>query len=312
MAKKILVAGSSNIDFVLNVKKMPQKGETITSKAFNKIPGGKGANQACACGMLGGQCTFLSAVGTEGLGDIIVESLNKANVNTKQIEFTENEPTGMAIISVDDCGENEIILVPGANSICNYAYFMKNEDCINEADIVISQLETPPNDVYELLNFAKKANKLTILNPAPAPDYLPEDVLQGLDYITPNETELQRLTGMPTQTIDQISKAARTLLSKGVKNVLVTIGPRGALLCSDKIEKQFLPYDVKPVDTTAAGDVFNAAIAVALAEERNIEDAIMFANAASSIAITRKGAQTSIPTRSQTEQFITANTIMEG
>ncbi len=305
--KKILVAGSSNIDFVLRVAEMPRKGETIHTKSFDKVPGGKGANQACACGKLGGDCTFLSAVGRDGLGDIVINSLREASVNVEHVLYDETVPTGMAIIPVNDEGENSIMIVPGANAICDTAYFAANQSCVEASHIVITQLETPAQAIYKLLESAKKAGKVTILNPAPAPDSIPDSVLAGLDFLTPNETELEKVTGMKTETISEIGAAADTLLAKGVRNVIVTIGPRGALLCNASGSEVFPTFDTERVDSTAAGDTFNAGIAVALAEDKSIRDAIQFANAAAAISITRHGAQTSIPSREEVDQMISSS-----
>ena len=302
--KKILVAGSSNIDFVLRVTEMPRKGETVRAKSFSKVPGGKGANQACACGKLGGDCTFLSAVGTDGLGDIVLDSLRAAGVKVDKVLCDKEAPTGMAVISVNDEGENSIMVVPGANAVCGTAYFEANRESLAAADIVLAQLETPAQDIYRLLEEAKQAGKTTVLNPAPAPDDIPDAVLRGLDFITPNETELEKLTGMKTGTVPEITAAARSLRDRGVRNVLVTIGPRGALLCGEAREKIYPTFDAQRVDTTAAGDTFNAGLVVGLAEGMALEQAIRLANAAAAISITRKGAQTSIPTREEAEQLM--------
>lgn len=303
--KKILVAGSSNIDFVLRVAEMPKKGETIHTRSFNKIPGGKGANQACAVGKLGGDCVFLSAVGRDGLGDVVIDSLRGAKVDVSRVLYRDDVPTGMAIIAVNDGGENSIMLVPGANAICDTAYFESHRDALAAAQIVVAQLETPGEDIYRLLGEAKRAGKITVLNPAPAPDSLPDALLDGLDYLTPNETELEKITGMRAGTVEEITEAARSLNKRGVRNVLVTVGARGALLCSGGQAELFPAFSVEQVvDTTAAGDTFNAGFAVALAEDRPVREAIRFANAASAISITRKGAQTSIPLRAEVEDFL--------
>lgn len=304
--KKILVVGSSNMDFVLQVDAMPRTGETIHTKAFHKIPGGKGANQACACGRLGGDCTFLSAVGRDGLGDVVMSSLRAANVDVGCVHYDETVPTGMAIIAVDQDGDNSIMIVPGANVLCGTHYFQKNQNCIGAADIIITQLETPAQDIYDLLEAAKQAGKITVLNPAPAPDSMPDSVLCGLDYLTPNETELAKMTGRKTDTVQEIGDAAKTLVAKGVRNVLVTIGPRGALLCNKAGCEVYPTFDTKRVDTTAAGDTFNAGFAVGLAEGKPLRQCITLANAAAALSITRKGAQTSIPTRQEVEQLLCA------
>jgi ribokinase len=298
------VAGSSNVDFVVRVAEMPRKGETILTKTFDKIPGGKGANQACACGKLGGNCVFLSVVGRDGLGDIVVESLREANVDVGQVLYQEAAPTGMAIIAVNDDGENSIMLVPGANALCDTAYFEAKKACVGAAHIVLTQLETPPEDIYRLLETAKKAGKTTLLDPAPAPGSIPDTVLSGLDFLTPNETELEKITGKKAGEIGEIGEAAQTLLKKGVRNVIVTIGPRGALLCNEEGIERFPAFEAERVDTTAAGDTFSAGLAVALAEGKTTREAIEFASAAAAISITRKGAQTSIPSREEVTRMI--------
>lgn len=302
--KKILVAGSSNMDFVLRVADTPRKGETIHSKSFAKLPGGKGANQACACGKLGGDCVFLSVVGRDGLGDVLLDSLRHANVDVSKVLMQEKEPTGMAIITVADDGDNSIVIVPGANGLCGMDYFQANIESLQEADFVMVQLETPAEDIYRLLDLAKKTGKVTVLNPAPAPDCIADAVLRDLDYITPNETELEKLTGMPTDTVEQIAAAAGQLRGRGVRNVLVTMGARGALLCSESGTEIYPTIKVRPVDTTAAGDTFNAGFVVGLADGRTVAEAIRFADTAASISITRPGAQPSIPSRAEVEQFI--------
>lgn len=292
------------MDLVLRVREMPQKGETVTTKSMKKIPGGKGANQACAVGKLGGSCVFLSAVGEDDSGEQLSRSLTAANVDVRHFLRSDTEPTGTAVISVNDEGENSIMIVPGANKLCNEAYFRQHQALIDDADILVTQLETPHEDVYRLIEHCKQAGKLVFLNPAPAPDHIPEAVLQGLDFITPNETELEKLTGMPTKTIPQIESAAEELLRRGVKNVIVTLGAKGALLYNGEGKQLYPTFPAVPVDTTAAGDTFNAGVAVGLAEGKTLSEAIALGNAAASISTTRKGAQTSIPTREEADRLI--------
>ena len=284
--KKIVVVGSTNIDFVVRLTEMPKKGETVHTKSFDKIPGGKGANQACAVGKLGGNCTFLSAVGNDGVSELALNSLRAANVNIRPILISDDTSTGIAIIAVNDEGENSIMIIPGANSLCDNDYFTAHQSELNDADYVIAQLETPIDDVYNLLVAAKEAKKVTILNPAPAPDTIPDLVLSHIDFLTPNETELAKVAGMPTETIPEITAAAEALLQRGVGNVLVTVGSRGALLCNRN------------------GSHLYAAFAVALAEGWTMDEAIVFANAAAGLSVPRKGAQTSIPCRSEVLDFM--------
>lgn len=302
--KKIAVLGSSNMDYVFTVEDMPRKGETIHCRDFQKIPGGKGANQACACGKLGGECTFLSVVGDDGSGEILLESLQAAGVHTEKVAKVKGCTTGMAAIMVNAEGNNSIVIVAGANQACDRSYVEKQIDVIRDADVVLTQLETPEDGVFYFIRAAKAAGKIVILNPAPAPGQIPDDILRDLDYITPNETELNTLTGVPVKTMDEIEKAAMKLFGKGVRNVIVTIGSRGALLCNASGCKVYPAFNyLKPVDTTAAGDTFNAGLAVGVAEGMNLEQSIRLANAAAAISITRSGAQTSIPTREEVNQL---------
>ena len=270
---------------------------------FSKNSGRKGANQACACGKLGGECTFFSVVGDDGSGEILLESLQAAGVHTEKVAKVKGCTTGMAAIMVNAEGNNSIVIVAGANQACDRSYVEKQIDVIRDADVVLTQLETPEDGVFYFIRAAKAAGKIVILNPAPAPGQIPDDILRDLDYITPNETELNTLTDMPVKTMDEIEKAAMKLFGKGVRNVIVTIGSRGALLCNASGCKVYPAFNyLKPVDTTAAGDTFNAGLAVGVAEGMNLEQSIRLANAAAAISITRSGAQTSIPTREEVNQ----------
>ena len=297
--KKILVFGSSNIDYVLSVAEMPKKGETVRSTGFRLIPGGKGANQACACGRLGGGCTFLSAVGKDGNGEVLIASLKHAGVNCSGLRIDPDMPTGMAIIPVDRHGENRIIIVPGANALCDNAYLQSSLPLIRQADLVLTQLETPLETVYALIRLARAEEKTVLLNPAPAVPDLPADVYSCIDYITPNETELAILSGMPADTEEEIIRAAHILIDRGVGHVIVTVGSRGAIHVHANGAVYYPAFPAKPVDTTAAGDTFSAALAVALADGLDLTSAIPFGNAAASLTVEKSGAQTSIPSRAE-------------
>ena len=303
--KKILVIGSTNIDFTVNVPAFPREGETVMGEGFQKIPGGKGANQAYACGKLGGQTAFISAVGDDGLGDMAVENLRKVHVNTDLIRTAENTPTGMAMITINRRGNNCIVVIPGANEICDRSMIEGLYDEIDRCDILLVQLETPLDGVMAAVERAGEKGKLVILNPAPVPEGgLPEEIYRSLTYITPNETELSRLTGLPADTIEDVWRAGQRLLDRGVENVVVTLGEKGAALINRSCRRMFDSIKVAAVDTTAAGDTFNGAMAVKIGEGCGIEEAIRFAGIASGISVTRKGAQPSVPDREEVERFI--------
>jgi ribokinase len=304
MSKKILIVGSLNMDLVVQIETMPMVGETILGRDVQYFPGGKGANQACASGKLGGQATMLGCVGADGFGNSLLQSLANANINTEHIEVKENIATGMAFIYVDTHGSNSIVVVSGANSLCNTEYLKNHDQEFMDCDILIIQMEIAYDAVYYAIERAFELGKTVILNPAPAPKEIPDDILKKIDYITPNEGELARLSGKKCDEIQDIHEGARVLLDKGVKNVLVTIGDRGSVLVNKEGIRQFETRKVIPVDTTAAGDCFNGAFAVAVAEGKQPDEAVVFANFASSIEVTRAGAQASIPTRDEVDALI--------
>lgn len=301
--KRILVIGSSNIDLVVRVPDIPAVGETIMSLSTDRLPGGKGANQAFACGKLGGSTTFLSVVGNDMLADIIIDSMNKANVDISRMEKAADTQTGMALICINNHGDNSIIVIPGANTMCDIEYLKRHDKAFLESDIIALQMEIPLDSVYYSIRRAKELGKTVILDPAPAPDRIPEDIYRQLDFITPNETELQKLSGFPVDNRKDLLKAGKVLLSWGVANVLVTLGAKGAMLLNKGGEKFFTPPQVNVVDTTAAGDTFNAAFTVKAAEGESYEEAIRFANLASSLAVSKLGAQSSIPSRKEVIEF---------
>lgn len=301
--KRILVIGSSNVDLVIHVPYMPSVGETIKSSSFDRMYGGKGANQALACSKLGGNTSFLSVVGNDKQGDILVSNIRMAGVNADMIERVADAPTGMALIYINKKGNNSIVIVPGANEKCNVDYLKRQDKAIADSDIVILQMEIPSDSVYYAIKRAKELGKMIILNPAPAPENIPDGIYHMLDFITPNETELQKLTGLSIDSRGNLINAAKTLLNRGVSNVIVTLGSKGAMMLNKGGEKFFGVPKVNVVDTTAAGDTFNAAFAVKIAEGKNCDEAIRFANLASSITVSRAGAQPSIPSRQEVIEF---------
>lgn len=303
MDKRILIIGSLNMDIVIEMKRMPLTGETVLGKNLTYVPGGKGANQAYAAGKLGGRVTMLGCVGDDSLGQKLKDNLAKSGTNVSHIKEIEGKPTGTAVIYVNENGDNSIVVISGANEACDVAYLKQNENLFAESEYVMFQMEIPYETIFYGIRKAKELGKTVILNPAPAPDSLPDDIWEKIDYLTPNETELLKLTGQQVMTMDNIRNGAHQLLKKGVKNVLVTLGEKGVLFVNDMEEQLFPARKVTAVDTTAAGDCFNGAFVTGLAEEMSFENAILFANLASSLAVTKKGAQSSIPGREELDEL---------
>lgn len=293
---KILVVGSLNMDFVVDVKSMPLAGETILGKKVTLVSGGKGANQAYAAGKLGGNVWMIGAVGNDVYGKMLKESLESVGVDTSGVETIEGIPTGNAFITVDERGENSIIVIQGANACITKEMIDRHMDLIDKCDTVIMQLEIPLEIVTYVKDIAKEKGKTVILDPAPAKAGLSDEFFHGFDIVKPNETEIQTLSGRKMETKIELVEGAKGLLGKGVDTVIITLGGDGALLVTKDTSKEFHAKKVTAIDTTAAGDSFTAALAVALGKGMPYSDAIEFGNSVSGIVVTRKGAQTSIPT----------------
>ncbi len=292
---KILVIGSLNMDLAVEVDHIPEVGETILSSSFGAAPGGKGANQACAVGRLVGGCAFIGAVGNDGYGKILQESLQNFRVDTKGLITKPEKATGMAVVMVNKEGNNSIVVVPGANGALTPQDIEGHQNLVEESELLVMQLEIPLETVLYAAKLAKSLGKTVILDPAPVPENFPEELYQYIDILKPNETELARLTGISAKGTGYV-QGAEALRRKGVKNVLVTLGEKGAYLDSEKEGRaEIPPFPVKAVDTTAAGDAFTAAVAARLAEGNSLWEAAGFAARVSSIVVTRKGAQSSIP-----------------
>lgn len=302
--KKILVIGSLNLDMTVQVDHTPAVGETIISNAMEMNAGGKGANQACALGKLGGDAVMLGAVGRDMYADIQLDSLHKAGVDVSRIIRKDNVNTGIALIAVNADGDNSIIVVSGANALLSKKDIDNNLDMIEDCDIVIFQLEVPLETVCYGAKIASNLGKKVILDPAPVPPDFPEELYQYVDIIKPNETELGMLTGVENPE-ENLEYAVSCLKKKGVKDVLVTLGEKGVYLEEDGACPVRIPaVKVQAVDTTAAGDSFTAALAIMLAKGKSLKEAAVFANYVSAIVVTRNGAQSSIPTLEEVTLYI--------
>lgn len=293
MKPKITVIGSLNMDLVVQSSKFPASGETILGESLKYLPGGKGANQAVAASRLGAEVTMIGAVGDDIYGEKLIEMLKEDNVNTAHVKKVSGESSGVALIFLEK-EDNRIIVVQGANAQCLKEDIDINKDIISDSDIVLIQLEIPLETVQHAVQLAKEFKKTIILNPAPA-QILPDKLLQQIDIITPNETELQILSNDKSAN-KSLDRCIDSLLGKGVQHVVATIGEKGALYKSFQQELKSYPgYQVDVVDTTGAGDCFNGGLAVALGRGLHMSDALVFANKVAALSVGRFGAQSSMP-----------------
>lgn len=300
--KKIIVIGSANTDMVVKAKSLPLPGETLLGGTFFMYAGGKGANQAVAAARLGGHVTLVAKVGNDIFGQETTLNLQKENINTDFVFVDENVPSGTALIMVNEEGENCIVVAPGANS-----YLLPSDtnavEFLHEAEIILMQLETPVPTIEAVAKKAKTHHQKVIINPAPA-QKLSDELLNGLFLITPNETEASLLSGVTVTDEASAAEAAAIFLAKGVQNVIITLGKHGAYFQNHDQRLKIDAPIVQAKDTTAAGDTFSGALAVAVTEEMDWENAIRFAVQAASISVTKMGAQASIPFRNEIPEEI--------
>lgn len=299
----IVVVGSSNTDMVITAPRIPSPGETILGGTFLIAPGGKGANQAVAAGRLGAAVTFVARVGTDMFGDEALANYRRDGLDTTYIVRDPEAPSGVAMIVVDATGENAIVVASGANMRLTPADIDRAERVIAESTLLLLQLEVPYETVQYTVDLAVCHDTPIILNPAPARP-LDDALLQQIDYLTPNETEARILTGINVVDDASADRAARMLLDRGVRIVILTLGSRGAWLATNGRGQLIPTARVQAVDTTAAGDAFNGGLAVALARGYELDEAVRFANHVGALAVTRLGAQPSMPTLDEVEQLM--------
>ncbi|CDG15766.1 ribokinase [Xenorhabdus doucetiae] len=301
---KLIVMGSINVDHILNLESFPQSGETVKGEQYQVAFGGKGANQAVAAGRCGADITFIACIGQDDIGERICQQLAKDNIDTSSIEAIEGELTGVALIFVNQQGENVIGINAGANRRLTSDYFLRHDQKVKDADALLLQLETPLETVQFAAETAKKHHVKVILNPAPAQP-ISDQLLSLVDIITPNETEAEYLTGIAVTDDVGAEKAAWALHDKGIETVIITLGSRGVWLSEKGKEGKIVPgFSVKAIDTIAAGDTFNGALVTGLLEGKEMLSAIRFAHAAAAIAVTRQGAQPSVPWRNEIDAFL--------
>jgi len=300
---RILVVGSSNTDMIIKLERIPQPGETILGGEFLTAAGGKGANQAVAAARVGGDVTFVARVGQDMFGEQAVAGFAREGIDVEYVTRDQNAPSGVALIFVARDGENSIAVAGGANGRLSPADVKKARRSIARASTVVMQLETPLETVQAAAELAARAKVQIILNPAPA-RVLPDQLLRLISILTPNETEAELLTGIAVTDEATAAQAADQLRTRGVAGVILTLGARGAFVATASARELVPGFRVKAVDTTAAGDIFNGALAVALGEGQALLEAVRFANAAAAISVTRLGAQPSAPHRKEIDRLL--------
>lgn len=300
MSRKIVVVGSCNTDMVINMERLPLPGETLLGGKFFMNAGGKGANQAVAAARLGGKVNFVAKVGNDPFGIRSIDQYKAEGIGTKHVMVDKEHPSGVALILVDAHGENSIAVASGANAHLLPEDIDQAKGAIEDCDILLMQLETPMETIEHAAQMAKRAGGKVILNPAPAHS-LPESLLANLYMLIANETEAEYISGTRITDMDSVARAADIICHRGVENVVITLGSKGAFIKERDTYHQVPALKVKAVDATAAGDTFCGAVCVALAEGRGIIEAVTFANRAAAVTVTRMGAQSSLPYRREVE-----------
>jgi len=300
MKPKVLVVGSSNTDLIVQSKRLPTAGQTVIGGALTRAPGGKGANQAVAAARAGADVHFIGKVGDDDFGKQTLSNLKTEGIRTRHLGTERGTPSGVALILIDEAGENLISVAPGANMELEATDLEGAESAFRAASFALFQLENPLSTVRRGISVAHRHGCRVILNPAPAPERkLPAGLLKQVDVLTPNSSEAAALTGGPVGSVSAAYRAAEALREMGTGTVIITLGSKGAVVVSEAARYSVPALKVKPVDTVGAGDAFNGALACALAEGQPQEDAVRFAVAAGGLAVTRRGAQPAMPRRAE-------------
>ncbi|MBW2182027.1 MAG: ribokinase [Deltaproteobacteria bacterium] len=304
----IVVFGSINMDLVVRTPYLPAPGETLIGRSFETFPGGKGANQAVGCAKLGAKTLMVGQVGSDEFASKLLASLNESGVDTRYVEKNTQTSSGVALIAVDDTAENNIIVVPGANGKVAESDLDRLAKALDSAEILLLQLEIPMPVVVAAARLAQRMGVRVILDPAPAV-HLPDNLLASVDILTPNETETSILVNRKLFTEEDYFQAGHALRSVGVKNVIIKLGEKGALLITEKDTTHFESFKVKAVDTVAAGDAFNAALAAGLSTGMPLEKAIQWGMAGGAVSVTRPGAQPSMADKTELLAMLNSNQI---
>ena len=302
-SKSVVVVGSSNTDLIIKTSRIPAPGETIIGGEFITAPGGKGANQAVAAARLGAAVTFVAKLGTDDFGNRSCENFAREKIATRFVLRDKKTPSGIAIITVDSKGENSIVVASGSNWNLSPSDINKARKVIDSAGVLLMQLESPLESIKRAADIAYKSGAVLILNPAPARP-LPKNLLKRVSILTPNESEISLLTGIEVKDEKSARKAGEAVRKMGVKTVIVTMGKKGALIVSSELVKRIPSKKIKAVDTTAAGDAFNGALAASLVREMPLEKAVEFANHVGALSATKMGAQPSLPKLAEIKKFM--------
>lgn len=300
----ILVFGSLNMDLVARVERLPHPGETISGQSFDTIPGGKGANQAVATARLGAPTQMVGRVGNDAFGQTLVKALVAAGVQTDHVMTDSHQHSGVALIAVAQSGENQIIVVPGANGAVNAEDVSRLQIALSDAKLLLLQFEIPFEAVQAAAKLAHQAGVLVMVDPAPARSDLPDDFYQTVDILTPNQTEASQLVGFEVCDRTTAQQAANLLHQRGCSTVIIKLGRQGVVVAAAEGNFAIPAFEVEAVDTVAAGDAFNGGLAVALSEGKPLKQAVIYASAVAALSVTQQGAQPSMPERSQVEQFL--------
>jgi ribokinase len=303
---EILVVGSANMDMVVSVDRFPLPGETVFGRDFAMHPGGKGANQAVGAARLGARVSFIGKMGRDAFRDRLVAGMEAHGIDLCYLREDPTEPTGTALITVDGSAQNEIVVISGSNMTLTPEDVEACEEAFEAASVVLMQLEIPVPVIARAARMARAHKAMVILNPAPACD-LPDDLLGMVDILTPNETEATALTGMSVDTLEAAEAAGKALVARGVRHVVLTLGERGALLVTANEARHFPAIEVEAVDTTAAGDAFNGALAHFLVSTGSVHEAARMANIVAALSIRRAGAQPSMPDLDELTQFLASD-----
>jgi ribokinase len=301
--RHILVIGSANVDFTVKVERLPQVGETVSGGDFQLSYGGKGANQALAARLAGAPVLMIAKLGRDPNGELLFHHLSAAGLSAQGLSRDDEVPSGVALIMVDPQGRNLISVAPGSNRRLTVADVQALEAGAFTAGILLTQLEIPLETVEYSLRRAREAGMTTILNPAPG-RHLHQGILTLPDILTPNETEASLLSGVTVSDLQTARQAGERLVALGCQTVIITLGAQGALLIRRGEVRHFPPFPVAPVDSTAAGDAFNGMLAAALLEGLTLEHAMVYANAAGALCVTKRGAQEALPTRREIEALL--------